>query len=108
MIMPDVPRQIESAGRHAGYADTWGHLAPCQDFTYEGHIIFALGAFGGDRMVIDADFEDLPASPWLFQALNDFIGDHQGEAGGVYRFDGTFRNYVFEGEVQKMTLTLAT
>jgi hypothetical protein len=36
--------------------------------------------------------------------MTRFIGseEHRGEAGGVYRFDGYFRNYAFTGTITQV------
>lgn len=88
-------------------ADTWGHLAPKRNKTYTGHVIFAVGCFGSDHLnptALECEFKDLDSSPWFFDALCDFMGDIETETGGVYRFDGTFRNYQFKGTVQRLIL----
>lgn len=81
---------------------TWGHLAPDGERTYSGHFVFALGCFG-DLAVVEAEFEDLPDSPWFHEDLHNWIWDHKPEEGRIYRFDGTYcrdRDDLFVGTVE--------
>lgn len=88
---------IRMANTIAVQKATWGHLAPRCNKKYTGTIVFSISAYG-DMVVIDADFGDLPDSPWLFEALHEFPFADEGLVhGAVYRFDGIFRNYKFEG-----------
>lgn len=87
-------------------ADTWGHLAAKKNKTYQGVLVFAVGIFGSDDLnptALHCEFrageDELNSSPWFFDAMADFIGSLKCVAGGVYRFDGTFRNYRFKGKV---------
>lgn len=70
--------------------DTWGHLAPEISRTYTGTFVFALGLFG-DLAVVEAEFEDLPDSPWFYDDLHTWIWDQSPVEGRIYRFDGTYR-----------------
>jgi len=87
------------AQKQAVLKDTWGHLAPVHGKSYRGYIVFTKTAYG-DLEIVDADFTDLPDSPWLFDAMNDFVFDDLKSLadGAVYRFEGTFRNYRFRGK----------
>ena len=60
-------------------------------------------ASDGDLCPIDYDFIGLDGSPWLYDAIIDFIDGNAKVQGKVYRFDGTFRNYVFDGEVVEIS-----
>lgn len=92
---------------------TWGHLAPSKNKTYHGHLTFALGIFGSDDLnptALECEFktqrsETLDSSPWFFDAMTDFMQSLECEAGGVYQFVGTFRNYKFEGTIRRMQLS---
>lgn len=91
--------------------NTWGHLAPKRNKQYTGYIVFAVGCFGSDPLnptVIQCDFGDLDSSPWFYDALTEFVGDeaNRGEAGNVYRFDGTFKNFEFEGTIRRLILVV--
>lgn len=86
-------------------AATWGHLAPKRNRTYRGHVIWALGCFGNDHLnptVLECELSGLESSPWFYEALHDFLRTQSDQAGGLFRFDGTFRNYQFRGRVQKL------
>ena len=79
------------------HKNTWGHLAPEQNKTYRGYIVFTLTVYG-DMTIIDSDFGELPDSPWLFDAMNEFVFDDRSlPEGAVFRWEGTFRNYRFNG-----------
>jgi len=95
---------------------TWGNLAPKRDKTYKGHILFAVGCFGDDPLnptILESEFRGLDSSPWFFDALSEFLSADQHcaagrcrfRAGCVYRFDGTFRNYIFKGSLRVVILT---
>lgn len=97
---------VEAAYRARVYEATWGHLAPKKHKAYRGHIIFALGCFGNDPLnptVLTCEI-GLDSSPWFFEAVTDFVASTGGEEGGVYRWDGTFRNYEFKGSVRRLSL----
>lgn len=96
-------------------ADTWGHLAPKKNKTYRGCIVFAVGIFGSDNLnptALHCEFrsgkDELDSSPWFFDAMADFLSDLGCDAGGVYRFDGTFRNYTFRGNVSAIMQPMAS
>jgi hypothetical protein len=94
---------------------TWGHLAPSKNKTYSGHLTFAVGIFGSDNLnpiVLECEFknrsgEELDSSPWFYDAMMDFMQSLETEAGAVYRFVGTFRNYKFKGTIQRLRLEAA-
>ena len=69
--------------------ETWGHLAPKPNRPYQGWMIFAHTAHG-DCLPIDYDFQRLDSSPWLFEAIMDFINEHTDEE-GIYRWEGIFK-----------------
>jgi hypothetical protein len=90
------------AHKQAILKDTWGHLAPSKNRTYRGYIVFSIAGYGGDMVILDADFVGLPGSPWFFDAMHHFVfGEPQWSDlidGAVYRFEGSFRNYRFRGK----------
>lgn len=92
MPWTDAFAPAEAIYRHTVIRATFGHLAPKPEHTYEGYILFTLGAYG-DITVIRDDFGDLPSSPWYFDDLNDFVGRKiEGKAEGtVWRFEGIYR-----------------
>lgn len=80
---------------------TWGHLAPKKNKKYYGSILFTLSNYG-DNTIINSEFNALPDSPWFYTAMDDFIYEQKLDRGGVYKFIGTFRNYVFAGKILKI------
>lgn len=104
--MLDAFAPVEARYRAQVLEDTWGHLAPRKNKAYRGHVIFALGCFGSDALnptVLVCEI-GLDGSPWFFDALIDFCHSLGGEEGGVYRWDGAFRNYEFTGMVRRLPL----
>jgi len=92
-------------------AQTWGHLAPKKGKTYSGYVVFALGCFGSDPLnptPLECELNGLDSSPWFFDALIEFLQSIKAETGGVYRWDGTFRNYEFVGVVQRLRVENST
>jgi hypothetical protein len=89
---------VKLANKIAIMKSTWGHLAPRRNKIYRGYIVFSKSAYG-EEIIIDADFVDLPDSPWIFEAMRDFCfpDDDSLLDGAVYRFQGTLRNYTFSG-----------
>lgn len=93
--------------------ETWGHLAPEKNTAYRGVIRFAVGVFGNDELnptPIQCEFKNLDTSPWFYDALTEFLYDLAKnnptvEAGGVYEWQGAFRNYEFKGTVRRMNLS---
>ena len=111
MPWTDVFAPAEAENRRIVMANTWGHLAPKKNVTYNVRLVFAIGCFGSDHLnptVIHADFthkvEELDSSPWLFDSVQDFLGqdDNRGEPGNVYEFVGTWRNYRFIGQIRRV------
>lgn len=105
--LADAFAPAEASYRAAVLASTWGHLAPKKNRTYKGHVVFAIGCFDcGDLnpTALECEFGTLDSSPWLYDALSEFMRSLGGEVGGVYRWDGTFKNYEFTGEVRRLRL----
>lgn len=113
----DTLASIDAHNHREQLKDTFGHLAPVKNKKYNGRIVYTVGCLGSDDLnptVIAFDFGDLDSSPWLYDALHEFIGggDRPGaydgfcytenglknEPGFVYEWVGTVRNYVFHGE----------
>jgi hypothetical protein len=81
---------------------TWGHLAPRKRKSYHGHFLFAIPAYdSGTPCIVEAEFKGLDDSPWLYDAMWDFAA--QTDKQGIYRFDGTFCNYEFNGTITPIT-----
>ena len=93
---------IEAHNREVVFRATWGHLAPIKHKKYKCSVLFSVTAYrSGTREIIDDCFSnDLSASPWLYDALNELIHSFDLEDAGVYRFDGFFRNYNWTGIVK--------
>jgi len=100
--MEDTFAPIEAHYKAKQMEATWGHLAPKEDKSYSGFIVFSI-ACDGLYCLIDYDFKKLDGSPWLYDALQEFVGDNAKEHGKVYRFDGTFRNFEFDGTVKEIS-----
>lgn len=105
----DAFAPAEAAYKAKVMEHTWGHLAPKCNKTYRGHIVFAIGCFGEgvlNPMALSCEFNGLDSSPWFYDAMQSFIDEYGGDdnAGNVYRFEGTFRNYEFTGTVQRLNL----
>ncbi len=104
-------------------AATWGHLAPIKNKTYKGHIVWALDLYDSGYLnpKILAMEINVTDSPWFFNAMIDFLQDiHEkmfsadrksfwgpsdreiATAGTIWRWDGTFRNYVWKGTVRQL------
>jgi hypothetical protein len=86
-------------------AMTWGHLAPKRNRIYEGRIVFAIGCFGNDPLnptALFCEFAGLDSSPWFFDEMVNFLSEQDNEAGCVYEFVGTFRNYEFKGQIRTL------
>ncbi len=93
--------------------ETWGHLAPHKNKTYRGHVLFAIGCYDCGELnptVLAAEM-GIDDSPWFYDALTEFLGEGQHietqrfQVGKVYRFEGSFRNYVFRGSFTEMSLS---
>jgi len=104
---------VEAEYRARVMESTWGRLAPLENKTYKGYIVFAIGLYGSDYLnptVLACEFEGLDDSPWAYDSITEFLQEGQGvteqkyEVGGVYRFDGTFHNYTFRGKTRKLVL----
>lgn len=85
--------------------DTWGHLAPKKGQSYEGYMIYAHGGYG-DIVLLDAGFKNLSDSPWLFEAMQEYLGGHCKDE-GVYKWEGCFEKlsegcYCFGGEIKRL------
>lgn len=78
---------------------TFGHLAPKKNCCYPATIVFAFTEHG-EWIVIQ---DNLPGSPWMCGALNDFISDLVDKV-GIYKFVGTFKNYKFTGKLESIKI----
>lgn len=95
--------------------DTFGHLAPERRKVYPGYVVFTYTAWG-HMEPIEAEFEGLEFSPWLFEDMNEFIenqcfDDRRGKdrlaQGQVYRWEGSYvrfnnGNFRFSGKTRRI------
>lgn len=110
-----VWQQIEADNYNRVQIATFGHLAPKRSVAHPGFILFSLSAYG-DITVLDSEFGDVPDSPWLYEAMNDFAARHvtkkDRDGCAIYRFDGTmtmFKNgsFRFSGKTRPMNTEYA-
>ncbi len=85
--------------------DTFGHLAPKKGQSYKGTMIYAHGEYG-DIVLLASDFKKLDSSPWLFDAMQEYLGEHCEEE-GVYKWKGQFTKihdgtYCFGGKIERL------
>jgi hypothetical protein len=69
--------------------ETWGHLAPEPGRRYQGTMLFTDSAYG-DLVLIEARWEGLQDSPWLFEDMQDYIEVAETKPGRIYRWKGTY------------------
>lgn len=85
--------------------DTFGHLAPKKERSYKGYMIWAYGWYG-DIVLLGSGFKNLSNSPWLFAAMQEYIGENlDGE--GIYKWEGHFEKldeecYCFGGKIKRL------
>lgn len=103
MGLQHVAPLIENDTRELVMKATWGHLAPEKNKTYRGKVIWALGCGYNysdlNPTVLLCDFEELPDSPWFYDALIDFLQELVERGTGVWQWEGTFRNYSWCGKL---------
>lgn len=107
MSFASACQSLEAARAAQVYRETWGHLAPKRNKTYTIKAVWALGCFGSDSLnptVISCEMPGLDSSPWFYNALLDFLRTQSKEEGAVLRFEGTFKNYRFDGVVERVGL----
>lgn len=91
--------------------NTWGHLKAQPDVWHPGGVVFAESAYGGERVILRADFGDgVPDSPWFYQHLHEWLWEQDTEPGALYTFTGWYRigrsgAYEFRGEIASAPLT---
>ena len=85
--------------------ETWGHLAPVKNRTYEGRIVYAIGCYNGvlNPTPLSCVLGKLGSSPWFYEAIHGWLSDlpeaYRQDA-CVYEWTGTFRNYRFDGKIR--------
>lgn len=104
MSMQDAFAPVEAANRDNVMQSTWGHLAPKKGKSYKGTIVWAQGCYGNSTTALSVEFKDLDDSPWLYEAVHEFMFAQDTEVGNVYMFTGAFRNYKFIGKVKRIDI----
>lgn len=112
MSLADIADSIDVINRARAVADAFGHLAPEPGRVYTGTMILAEGWYSSDGLVpVRVEFDGLPASPWLYNDLGEWLCDTQQgtEPGQVYRWAGTYRKfrngrYRFTGRLRRVEL----
>lgn len=117
MSLTDAFAPIEAHYRAQVEKDIWGHFAPQKNVKYKGYVIFSVGCFGSDPLNPTVlhfyllgggkgkGAKILESSPWFHGALMDFLRKLKAEIGRVYKWEGSFRNYEFDGTVREMKLS---
>ena len=87
--------------------DTWGHLDAKPGVEYPGKIIFAESCYGGEQVILSAEFGDAGYGPWFYEGIHDWLCDQDTEVGKIYTWTGTYRldsEHHFEGTVKAVDL----
>lgn len=81
------------AGRKVGEVmrETWGHLDAKPGVRYQGVILFAAGAFGGEQVILHSEFGEAGYGPWFYEGIHDWLCEQETEPGRLYRFEGFYR-----------------
>jgi hypothetical protein len=90
--------------------ETWGHMDANPGTRYRGHVVFAAGCYGGERIVLEAEFGNAGFGPWFYEGVTEWLSWLELEEGHVYRFEGFYRlgaggSHVFEGTTKRIELT---
>lgn len=95
---------IQAKYRQDVFVNTRGHLAPQKNVSYKGKILFCVSGYGSTgTSLIDSQFDNLEDSPWLYDAIYEFIDNWNGlDNGCIYKINCTFRNYRFYGTPKKV------
>lgn len=101
MSFTDAFIKSDNVYKDALLVTTWGHLAPKKGKTYRGDLVIGHALYGD--IVILKDTLRVPDSPWYCEALHAFAAEIAPEP-GLYRWEGTFRNYRFTGKTRQHTL----
>lgn len=107
--MPIVDAYAERKAKQV-MRSTWGHMDARPGVKYPGAIVFAEGAFGGDRVVLSSEFGDEAGyGPWFYEGIHGWLFEQDIEPGKVYRFEGWYRlthagDHEFVGEVRALVL----
>lgn len=113
MSLRSVFTMAEAYNRAVVERDTWGHLDTNPDGApHPGFVLFAKGCHG-DIVVLEWELEGVTPNPWLYRALNEFVGDaviKSDRSWGVWVFEGHYRvlkggSHKFIGKVRPCRVT---
>ena len=104
MSLSDIMAPVLARQRNEVLKDAWGHLAPEKDIRYKGKIYIFVSPFnkGGG---FDFEFEGLDSSPWLYDAIQEYLNDWNFPYNGLWEFDCTVRNYKITGRPKLLLKT---
>ena len=91
---------INAHNREMAFRDTWGHLAPEKNVTYRSKILFCVSEYNSIGTCLISD--GMPNSPWMFDAIHEYINSFDKIDAGVYEIKATLRNYRFWGKPVKV------
>jgi hypothetical protein len=91
--------EYELAEKRKVTEQTFGHLAPRKGTCYPCTMVFAHTCYGKWEVIKS----NLPASPWMFEAEQEFIGEVAQDI-GVYKFTGIMTNYIFKGKIERIKI----
>lgn len=92
--MASICAEIDAHNKTIVYHQTFGHLVPEARKFFPGYILFAYGCHG-DIVLLDWDFGELEANPWLHHTMTEYVGDYVMKKAlhldyGIWRFEGTY------------------
>jgi hypothetical protein len=108
LIVNGTIGETASSRVNAVMRDTWGHMGANPGTRYRGHVVFAAGCYGGERIVLEAEFGNAGFGPWFYEGVNEWVSWLEDiEEGHLYRFEGYYRlgadgTHVFEGDLQEL------
>ena len=85
---------------------TWGHMDAEVGVKYPGTVTFAEGAYGGEQIILSAEFGDAGYGPWFYEGIHDWLFEQDTEPGFIYRFTGWYRlckngKHQFVGKIER-------
>lgn len=104
----DTLQSCEDISRAIVMGETWGHLAPKRGSRYKLRVVYAVGCFGDDELnptPLLFESRKLDSSPWFHDCLMEWLCDlpeDERKPGCVYEFNGWFRNYHFDGTINRI------
>ena len=106
MGLRDIEPIIEEHNRQLVLVETFGHLAPINNHTYTGRIVYTCGCFDSGDLnptPIFCKLKGLDSSPWFYEAIHAWLQalpETFKKIGCVYEWKGLFRNYEFLGNIR--------